>query len=160
MDDEHVLDEIREYVRQNRETYTRDAMRQRLVADGMPAEAVDRIIDEEEAAAVERDAARPAAIDSEARSNARRIMTGVAAASSFGYLLIVLAAVITAFSGESPVAFVAVLVAGLALEAYLARVYARSRAVGEPKLVWAITFTPIVVAVLMFGACFVAFGLR
>ena len=156
-DDEH-LDAIREYVRDNRETFTREAMRERLIRDGATPEAIDLVLDEEQAAAAERAAVPPAPVDDEARSRARWTMVAVAAASLFGYLLILGAAVISAVAGASAGAFFAIFVAGIALEVFIALQFARRGGVTDRKLVTAIALTPVAVAALLSGACFAVFN--
>ncbi len=44
MDDEALLEQIRAYIRQHRATYTLEALRDRLIRDGAPPEAVGRVL--------------------------------------------------------------------------------------------------------------------
>jgi uncharacterized oligopeptide transporter (OPT) family protein len=120
----------------------------------MPAEAVDRVIGEEEAAA----ARRPIAIDEDDSRNVLWIVVGVAAASFFGFLLIAFRAVVAALGSASPAGFFAILVLGLGLEVFLASHYARRRAVSDRTLLVTIALTPVAVAALLTGACFGVFG--
>ena len=44
MHDEELIERLRQYLEQNRSTYTIDALRKKLIAEGVPADAVDLAI--------------------------------------------------------------------------------------------------------------------
>jgi hypothetical protein len=48
MNDDPLRGQVREYIRQNRDRYTVEALRARLVGDGVPAEVVDEVLAETE----------------------------------------------------------------------------------------------------------------
>jgi hypothetical protein len=154
MYDDELIERLRGYVRENRGTYTTEAMRARLIKDGAPADAVDMVLAE---AAPYAPPDAPAA-DTGARQFPVWPFVGVAALSVAANVAVIFAAVIIALGSESGGAVAAVLLLGLGLEIAAAAAIGRWARMPSRGLLVALTLTPVAVAALTAGACFAMFS--
>ena len=159
MHDDELLDRLRAYVRENRGTYTAQAIRDRLIKDGAPKDAVDRVLAEEVPYGAPYGASyAPAASQSAARGWPVWPFVGVAALSLVGNFVIMFVAVIVGLGSETGVAAGAILILGMALEIAGATMIGRWARIPTTRLLVALALTPLAVAALMLGACFVMFN--
>lgn len=150
-EDDDLYRQIREYLEANRANYTMPALRARLVSDGVPPEAVDRVI--AEMSTVPYYGATPApAVDEKPWGVGRFFL--VCAASvvvNVGVIVGLFALMIWANSGWI---FALGSFLAIAVEVYLAVRYAKQSSAVTAGILVAIVVTPVVVGVLLVGACF------
>jgi hypothetical protein len=155
MFDEELLARIRAYIRTYEATFTHEALRERLIHDGAPAEAVDLVLAEMRRPPYLGPPA-PGAPGTEgpARWSARRFF-GVVVLCVVANLVVIAAAGGLAAWAESGTVFGVVGLVGLVAEIAAIAVYAkRNDSVTAVGLVVALCLTPVVVGVLLVGACF------
>jgi hypothetical protein len=153
MYDDVLLERIRDYLRANQATYTLEALRERLVADGAPPDAVDRVIAEMRASPYYGPApAGASAVVPDSRWNVKKFFAVLAGVTTLNVLGVAGAAALS-FATESAWAFGAVGLLALAAEIAAAVVYAKKNTTVTVALVVAIVLTPVVVGVLLAGAC-------
>lgn len=159
MPDEALLEQIRAYIRQHRTTYTLEALRDRLIRDGAPPDAVGRVLVEMT------EGRQPPPPDSPYLGPAPSPPSGPAPKWSIKTIFALIVAVVLAnlaglgltfyLAIESDLFFVVWVFAGGALVAEVAgTVYfaSRNRSVSLGLLL-GIVATPIVVMLLLLGAC-------
>lgn len=158
MTDDELLEQIRGYVRQNQSTYTMDALRARLLADGAPAAAVDRVIAEQSASPYYGPApVSPAGPPAERWTYGKFFLVlSLAVAANVG---VVVGAFFLAFtldtSGMGGIAFIGTCLLAAGAEVALAVRYAKRNSAITAGLLVAICLTPVAVGVLLLGACLV-----
>ncbi len=154
MEDEDLLDRIRVYVRANRTTFTTEAMRKRLLKDGVPSEAIDRVFAENAAEPrVQPDEEEKPSISTE---DLVYVVLGVFAVSCIAIVLNTVAAAALTAGGWPEL--VIVYSAGLVVMFMAAVSYVRSRGVRNVRIVIAIALIPLVIGGALMGACFAIFS--
>ena len=154
MYDERLLNQIREYVRQNRAAYTLDALRARMLRDGVPAEAIDHVLAEQQGSPYLGPA--PEAAPGAAPSRFPiLVFFGILALSVFVNIVVLIGAGFLSAEVNNSLAFF--LVCGLAAvgEIVAAVAYAKKNPTVTVAIVVALAVTPIVIGALLLGACVV-----
>jgi len=155
MYDDAMLEQIRFYLRQNQSRYTIDALRARLVADGAPADAVERCIAELNASPYYGPAPGVAPTEPGQKWGVGKFFLVLA----LGVLVnvgVVAAATFASFALETGWAFGGVCLLAAAAEVYVAIVYAKKNSAVTAGLLVAIAVTPVIVVLLLIGVCFAA----
>ncbi len=150
--DEELLNRIREYVRQNMGTYTPEALRDRLIRDGAPAEAVDRVISETRGSPYYGPPPVPMPPASPARPLRASIVLLVITAGIVVNLAVAAGALFLAIQFNSALPWILCPLA-VAAEIAGAIAYGRKSPSVTVGLVVGLVLTPIVAVVLLLGAC-------
>jgi hypothetical protein len=153
MYDEALLQQIRDYLNQNRGTYTIEALRERLIRDGVPARAVDQVLAEPQPAYGGPPPQPPA---SASRWNAK-VFFAVLVLSVVVNLLVGGGALALAIQVNNGAPFLLV-PAALVAEIAAAVVYARKNTSVTVALVVALALSPVIAGVLLLGACIAIFA--
>ncbi len=155
MHDPELAERIRAYIEQNRATYTIQALRSRLIADGVPAEAVDAVIAEMSGSAPygpPLQTPRTAPRGSTWRLGHFLLIVPLGVVAN---ILVLTGAIAIYAYTYSNALFLLVGVGALVGEVLLAVKYAKSNSSVTAGLLVAICMTPVVVGVLLLGACIV-----
>ena len=154
MYDEALLQQIRDYLRQNGATYTTAALRERLIRDGVPAGAVDQVLAESQGSPY----LGPAPQMAPASRSPWSVKTffGVLVASVVVNLAVGGGTCLLAAWANNGSPFILAALAIVA-EVVAAVVYARKNTSVTVALVVALAMTPVVAFVLLLGACLVFF---
>jgi hypothetical protein len=153
MHDDVLLEQIRAYIRQYRATYTTDALRARLVADGAPADAVDAVIAELSQTPYYGPTPESATGAPEKKWGYGRFFLVLGVSVLVNVCVIVGAfALAFQFSSGAPI-FGGLCLIAAAAEVALAVKYAKTNSAVTAGLIVAICLTPVAIGVLLLGVC-------